>query len=205
MRYGYVKISTIDKGEKRQIEALFNSGVKNENIYIDKMIGRNNDRPAWDSLMEITTANDVIVITELDRLGRSINVMNESYKLLMEKDVYLEVIENELLSTFKNHDLELVQPLVLEILSYFAIKEREKKAEKQKVAYDSMEKDAKGRRLSNKTNKPLGRPSKVDNLTDEQDESIILWIDGKLSITDCIKITKLSRSTLFKFKKDLAN
>lgn len=98
---------------------------------------------------------------------------------------------------------ELLQPLVLSVLSYFAEKELETKKERQAGAYEALPVDEKGRKISIKKNKVVGRPSKQEGLTQQQKRYIEAWIAGNIKTKDCIKATGIGKTTLFYIKKNL--
>ena len=80
-------------------------------------------------------------------------------------------------------------------------KEREKLLIRQREAYEQLEVDSKGRKISKKKNKVLGRPNKIENLTTEQKRYIKAWIDGSIKISDCIKNTGIKKTSLYTIKK----
>ncbi len=89
MIYGYVRVSTKAQNEERQIAALKNEGVTIENIFIDKESGKDFNRNAWQKLMAKLIVGDVIVIKELDRMGRNNNEIKENFELIKNKVCYL--------------------------------------------------------------------------------------------------------------------
>ena len=195
MIYGYVRVSSKTQNEERQIAALKNEGVATENIFIDKESGKDFNRNAWQKLMAKLIVGDVIVIKELDRMGRNNNEIKENFELIKNKGCYLEFLENPLLSTKGKSqvEIELIQPLVLHLFGYLAEKEREQ-----------LEVDSKGRKISKKKNKVLGRPNKIENLTTEQKRYIKAWIDGSIKISDCIKNTGIKKTSLYTIKKSFS-
>ncbi|RXZ68607.1 recombinase family protein [Fusobacterium necrophorum] len=203
MIYGYIRISSKTQSEDRQIIALKHRGIDIENIFIDKESGKNFNRTAWQSLMAKLVVGDIIVIKELDRMGRNNKEIKENFELIKNKGCFLEFLENPLLSTRNKSqiEIELIQPLILHLLGYFAEKERDKIVARQKEGYDSLDTDEKGRKISKKKNKVVGRPSKIENLSLEQKRYIEAWIQGNIKISDCIKNTKIGKTSLFKIKK----
>lgn len=203
MIYGYIRVSSKTQNEERQIAALKNEGVAIENIFIDKESGKDFNRSAWQKLMAKLVIGDIIVIKELDRMGRNNNEIKENFELIKNKGCYLEFLENPLLSTKGKSkvEIELIQPLVLHLFGYLAEKEREKILVRQREAYEQLETDAKGRKISKKKNKVIGRPNKIENLTTEQKRYIKAWIDGSIKISDCIKNTGIKKTSLYKIKK----
>ena len=208
MKYGYIRVSSKTQDEERQIQALFSYGVSRENIFIDKASGKNFiDRENWEKLMAKVIVNDIIVIKELDRLGRNNNEIKDTFGLLKNKRVFLEFIEQPILNTANKSELEmeLLHPIILHLLGYFAEKERVKIRQRQREAYNVLETDKKGRKISRKKGKVVGRPNKIENLTTEQKRYIKAWIDKSIKLRDCIKLTGLSSATLYRIKQNMRN
>ena len=208
MKYGYLRVSTNTQDETRQREALKKYGVLEENIYLDKASGKNFiDRTEWQKLLVKVIIGDIIVIKELDRLGRNNAEIKETFILLKNKGVYLEFLDQPLLNTTNKSqiEIELVQPIILHLLGYFAEKEREKIRARQKEAYDSLEKDSKGRKISRKKNKVVGRPNKIEKILQDNGEIIKLWIEKKITTKKTLEILNISRSSLFRIKNEINN
>ena len=208
MKYGYLRVSTNTQDETRQREALKKYGVLEENIYLDKASGKNFiDRTEWQKLLVKVIIGDIIVIKELDRLGRNNAEIKETFILLKNKGVYLEFLDQPLLNTTNKSqiEIELVQPIILHLLGYFAEKEREKIRTRQKEAYDSLEKDSKGRKISRKKNKVVGRPNKIEKILQDNSEIIKLWIEKKITTKKTLEILNISRSSLFRIKTEINN
>lgn len=208
MKYGYIRVSSKTQDEERQIQALFSYGVSRENIFIDKASGKNFiDRENWEKLMAKVIVNDIIVIKELDRLGRNNNEIKDTFELLKNKRVFLEFIEQPILNTANKSklEMELLHPIILHLLGYFAEKERVKIRQRQREAYNVLETDKKGRKISRKKGKVVGRPNKIENLTTEQKRYIKAWIDKSIKLRDCIKLTGLSSATLYRIKQNMGN
>ena len=206
MKYGYLRVSTNTQDETRQREALKKYGVLEENMYLDKASGKNFiDRTEWQKLLVKVIIGDIIVIKELDRLGRNNAEIKETFILLKNKGVYLEFLDQPLLNTTNKSqiEIELVQPIILHLLGYFAEKEREKIKIRQKEAYDSLEKDSKGRKISRKKNKVVGRPNKIEKILQDNGEIIKLWIEKKITTKKTLEILNISRSSLFRIKNDI--
>ncbi len=208
MKYGYIRVSSKTQDEERQVQALFSYGVSRENIFIDKASGKNFiNRENWEKLMAKVIVNDIIVIKELDRLGRNNNEIKDTFELLKNKRVFLEFIEQPILNTANKSELEmeLLHPIILHLLGYFAEKERVKIRQRQREAYNVLETDKKGRKISRKKGKIVGRPNKIENLTTEQKRYVKAWIDKSIKLRDCIKLTGLSSATLYRIKQNMGN
>ena len=206
MRYGYIRVSTKEQDETRQILAITNAGVAVENIFIDKSTGTTFiGREQWLKLLAKVVIGDIIVIKELDRLGRNSQEVKEAFELVNKKGVFLEFLEQPLLNTFGKSDIEreLIQPLILHLLGYWAEKENEKRKLRQTEAYAALPVDEKGRKISRKTKKVLGRTNLYENLTSVQRRQIKAWLNKNISTKDCLELMKISRRSLYNLKKKL--
>lgn len=128
MTYGYIRVSTKDQNEHRQIIALADAGVPSENIVLDKQSGKDFDRPGYRRLCKKIKPGDTLFIKSIDRLGRNYNEILEQWRYLTkEKKVAIVVLDMPLLDTRKGKDLtgELIADIVLQLLSYVAQTERE--------------------------------------------------------------------------------
>lgn len=213
MRYGYARVSTREQDEARQVEALQRAGV--QEIIIEKASGKNFiDRTEWQKLMARVVVDDVIVVKSLDRLGRNNEEIKKTFEVLAKKQVYLEFIDNEILNTRAITEADkmskkLIQPIILHLLGFFAEREREMIRERQAEAYKQLEVDEKGRKLSNKkkdkhgNKKICGRPNIFENLTKKQKDVINRWILKAIKTDECVALTGIGRSTLFRIKKQM--
>ena len=166
-RLGYARVSTKEQVLDRQLKLLREAGISEDNIYIDKITGRTLERPKWKELLADLIMGDTLIVTELDRLGRSKKDILNTFRLLEAKGVYIEILNMPLLNTNNENEFvkELLQPTALNLLAYFAEKEVEVKKERQTGAYEALPTDKKGRKISVKKNKVVGRPNKQENLT----------------------------------------
>lgn len=206
-KLGYARVSTKEQVLDRQLKLLREAGVSEENIYIDKITGRTLERPKWKELLADLIVGDILIVTELDRLGRNKKDILNTFKLLEAKGVYIEILNMPLLNTNNENEFvkEILQPTALNLLAYFAEKEVEVKKERQAGAYEALPVDEKGRKISVKKNKVIGRPNKQENLTPEQKRYIDAWIAGNIKTKDCIKATGIGKTTLYSIKKLMNN
>lgn len=207
-KLGYARVSTNEQSEARQIDILKQAGVFEEDIYIEKASGKNFiGRTEWTKLLAACVVGDTIVITELDRLGRNKIEIKETFELIQKKGVNLEILNMPLLNTGISNPLvaDLIRPIVLELLGYIAEEERKTILKRQREGYNSLEKDSKGRYISKKTGKPVGRKNAFENMTKEQEKYIKLWVEKRITTEECIKFTTFSRSTIFRLKKIILN
>lgn len=127
--YGYVRVSTKEQNEGRQLLALLESGVHEENILIDRQSGKDFNRPQYQRLLKIMESGDTLFIKSIDRLGRNYEEIMDQWRVITkELQVSVVVLDMPLLDTRqKERDLTgiFIADLVLQILSYVAQTERE--------------------------------------------------------------------------------
>ena len=126
--YGYIRVSSRDQNEDRQLIALHGRGVKDDCIYIDKKSGKDFNRPQYKKLMKKLKPGDLLMIQSIDRLGRNYEEVQNQWRVLTkEKEVDICVIDMPLLDTRQGKDLmgTFIADLVLQILSFVAQNERE--------------------------------------------------------------------------------
>lgn len=134
--YGYVRVSTKDQFEDRQIAALEETNINFKKIYIDKQSGKDFERPQYKKLIKNLNEGDIVFIKSIDRLGRNYDEIIEQWQLITKKKkADIVIIDMPLLDT-RNKDVGLtgkfVADLVLQILSYVAQTERESIKQRQK-------------------------------------------------------------------------
>ena len=128
MEYGYVRVSTREQNEQRQMIALREFGILERHIFLDKQSGKDFERPNYKKLMRRLKNGDTLVIKSIDRLGRNYDEILEQWRIITkEKQVYIVVLDMPLLDTKQNRDLTgtLIADIVLQLLSYVAQTERE--------------------------------------------------------------------------------
>lgn len=125
--YGYVRVSSRDQNEDRQLITMREMQVPEENIYIDKQSGKDFNRPQYKRLLRKVKPDDIIYIKSIDRLGRNYGEILEQWKLITkDKRVDLYVIDMPILDTRREKNLlgTFISDLVLTLLSYVAENER---------------------------------------------------------------------------------
>lgn len=205
MLYGYARVSSKDQNLDRQIALLIENGVEERNIFREKKSGKNfQDREEYQKLLNVLNVGDTIILTELDRLGRNMQEIEKEYqRLVVGRGCNLKFLKEDFLSTTHSEDnpiyKEVVQPILLKLMGYMAQQEREKTLQRQRDAYNNMEKDEKGR-LITKAGKVIGRQAKFESLKEDEKKLIKDWINGKISCLRVSKILTISRPTLYKIK-----
>ena len=128
MQYGYVRVSSKDQNEARQIQAMLEFGVRQDIIYADKQSGKDFDRPRYKKLIRRLKKGDTLVVKSIDRLGRNYDEIIEQWRIITkEKQADIVVLDMPLLDTRQGRDLTgtLIADIVLQLLSYVAQTERE--------------------------------------------------------------------------------
>lgn len=142
--YGYARVSSKDQNEARQIIALSQFPVKKENIYIDKFSGKDFDRPKYSELIKILKEQDILVIKEIDRLGRNYEEILEQWRVITKEiKADIVVLDMPLLDTRtrkENLTGTFIADLVLQILSYVAETERQSIKQRQREGIEAAKK-----------------------------------------------------------------
>ena len=126
--YGYIRVSTKEQNEDRQVDALKAYEIPQKNVFMDKQSGKDFERPAYQQLIRKLKKGDVLIIKSIDRLGRNYDEIIEQWRVITKQVVAdIVVIDMPLLDTRVGKDLtgKFVADLVLQILSYVAQTERE--------------------------------------------------------------------------------
>lgn len=126
--YGYVRVSSWDQNEERQIDAMKGAGIAEDHLFKDKKSGKDFDRPQYKKMMKKLRKGDVLYILSVDRLGRNYKeILHQWYLLTKKKEVYIVVLDMPLLDTRRGGDLmsTFIADIVLQILSFVAQNERE--------------------------------------------------------------------------------
>ncbi|MGN1416890.1 MAG: recombinase family protein [Oscillospiraceae bacterium] len=125
--YAYIRVSSRDQNEDRQLIAMKEYGIAPKMIYMDKQSGKDFERPGYLRLMKKIKPGDTIVIKSIDRLGRNYSEILEQWRFITkEKKVSIVVLDMPILDTGKENDLTrtLISDIVLQLLSYVAETER---------------------------------------------------------------------------------
>ena len=128
MTYGYVRVSTKDQNEARQMLAMHQLGISDKYIFVDRQSGKDFNRPQYRKLMRKLKKGDTLVVKSIDRLGRNYDEILEQWRIITrEIEAYIVVLDMPLLDTRRGRDLigTLIADIVLQLLSYVAQTERE--------------------------------------------------------------------------------
>ena len=187
--YGYVRVSSLDQNEDRQIIELQKKNIPEKNIYMDKLSGKNFERPAYKRLFKKLKQGDLLYIMSIDRLGRNYVEIQEQWRILTkEKGIDIVVLDMPLLDTRTGKDLmgTFISDLVLQLLSFVAQNEREniRKRQEQGIAA------AKARGVR------FGRPE--IKIPDSFTDIINQWERKEISIKSALELCNMSESTFYR-------
>lgn len=187
--YGYVRVSSTDQNEDRQMLDMANLNIKKENIYIDKQSGKDFDRPNYKKLLKKLKKEDLLYVKSIDRLGRNYRDIQEQWRVLTKiKEVDIVVIDMPLLDTRTYRDLmgTFIADLVLQVLSFVAENERENIRKRQEE----------GIRAAKLRGVEFGRP--VKNIPENFSELIKEWENGKIEADDVAYECGMSIATFYR-------
>lgn len=125
--YGYIRVSTREQNEDRQVIALHEVGVPEKNIYMDKQSGKDFNRPQYKKLLRKMKKDDLLCIKSIDRLGRNYEEILAQWRILTkDKGIDIMVLDMPLLDTRRGKDLmgTFLSDIVLQVLSFVAENER---------------------------------------------------------------------------------
>ena len=186
--FGYARTSTREQNEDRQLIALKEMGVPEKNIFLDKLSGKNFDRPQYKKLVRKLDGNSVLYIKSIDRLGRSYRDLSEQWRIITkEKGADVVVIDMPILDTRREKNLlgTFISDLILALLSYVA--ESEYRTIHQRQAEGIAAAKARGFKF--------GRPPKP--LPENFHEVYQKWKTGKLSVAEAARQCNMPRSTFY--------
>ena len=190
--YAYIRVSSRDQNEDRQMIAMEEFGIEPKNIYMDKQSGKDFSRPGYMRLLGKLRPGDTIVVKGIDRLGRNYNEILEQWRLLTkDKRVEIIVLDMPLLNTRQGKDLTgvVIADIVLQLLSYVAQTEREFTRQRQ----------AEGIAAAKSRGVRFGRPKleRPENFPEVRDK----WVSGMLTAERASELLGISRSTFFKWTR----
>lgn len=186
--YGYVRVSTQVQNEARQLTAMREFGVPEENIIIEKQSGKDFRRPRYQSLVGALRTEDVLVVKSIDRLGRNYTEILEQWSVITKKrKAAIVVLDMPLLDTRQGRDLTstLISDIVLQLLSYVAQAERENIRQRQAEGIAAAK--AKGVHFGPQ---PRKMPDNFDSLR-------LAWRDKKISLRAAAEACGVPRSTFY--------
>lgn len=192
--YCYVRVSSKDQHEDRQLITMNEYGIPKRNFYIDKQSGKDFDRPKYRKLVRKLKKDDLLYIKSIDRLGRNYAEILEQWQFLTkEKEVDICVIDMPLLDTRRGKDLigTFLSDIVLQVLSFVAENERQNIRQRQ----------AEGIAAAKAKGVKFGRPQSP--LPEHFEEVFLQWKNGEISGKKAASLLGMPASTFLYKAKNL--
>lgn len=189
-RYAYIRVSSKEQNWNRQIDRIKEYKIPEQNIFYEKISGKDFRRREYSKLKKKLQAGDTLIITGLDRLGRNYREIKEEWQSLTKKQVRIKVLDMPILESTEQNDLvrNFVSQIVLEILSFVAEQERINIKERQREGIEA----AKRRGIR------FGRPPKeITQIA----EVIRQYQSKEVSLDKICADCQISRATFYRLKK----
>ncbi|MEG1930720.1 MAG: recombinase family protein [Anaerovorax sp.] len=192
-KYGYIRVSSKDQNEDRQLIAMKENEVPDRNIYMDKQSGKDFERPAYQKMMKKLKKGDCLFVKSIDRLGRNYKDIVEQWRIISkEMGADIVILDMPLLDTRKSKDLmgAFISDIVLQLLSFVAENERENIRRRQAEGIAAAK--IRGVRFGNQA---IAMPKNFNRLYES-------WKNKELTISEFALICKIAPSTLYKKIKE---
>lgn len=187
--YGYVRVSSRDQNEDRQLDALRGMEIEERNIFIDQQSGKDFERPQYKRLVRKVRREDLICIKSIDRLGRNYTEIQEQWRYLTkEKGADIVVLDMPLLDTRRGKDLmgTFLSDIVLQVLSFAA--ENERTNIRQRQAEGIAAAKARGVRF--------GRPQII--MPEYFGKTVRSWERKEITVEEAVRRCGVSESTFYR-------
>jgi len=192
--YGYVRVSSTEQNEDRQIIAMRELNIPLVQIFTDKISGKDFERPAYKTLIEKLSSGDLIYIKSIDRLGRNYDEIQNQWRVLTkERGIDIAVIDMPVLDTRNGKDLmgTFLSDIVLQVLSFVAQNERETTQKRQAEGIAAAK--ARGVRFG----RPIKKPPENFAILVQQ------WERGELHIQELLTLLGFSEATFYRRLREM--
>lgn len=192
--YAYIRVSSTDQNEARQLQAVEELNIPSANIYMDKQSGRDFNRKSYQEMLQILRKGDLLYILSIDRLGRNYKEIQNQWRYLTGKlGIDICVIDMPLLDTRQYKDLlgTFIADIVLQILSFVAESERDNIKKRQ----------AQGIQAAKANGIRFGRPEA--QLPDDFLKLVKKWRARRLPLTYILKVCSISKSTFYRRLREM--
>lgn len=191
-KFGYVRVSSKEQNEARQMETMKKEGISERDIFIDKASGKDFDRTKYQLLKQMIREGDTVVFDSITRMGRNMNDTMKEYEWFVENGVQLRFIKEPMINTSNEQDdimKQAIQKIILTLLTAFAEKEREEIKTRQ----------AEGIAVAKAQGKHLGRPR--TEITNEFIGIYSIWKSGEITAVDAMKRLDMTKPTFYRLVK----
>ncbi|KAA0958131.1 recombinase family protein [Planococcus kocurii] len=193
-KFGYIRVSSKDQNEGRQLEAMKKMGINGRDIYLDKQSGKNFERANYQLLKRVIRKGDILYIHSLDRFGRNKEeILQEWNDLTKNIEADIVVLDMPLLDTtqYKDSMGTFIADLVLQILSWMAEEERERIRKRQREGID----------LALQNGIQFGRSPVL--VSDEFKEVYRKWKAKELTAVEAMQEAEVKKTSFYKLVKAL--
>lgn len=192
--YGYVRVSTQEQNERRQVLSMQSAGVEKGRLYVEKASGKSMDRPEWERLMATLQDGDTLVVDELSRMGRTYEGVTEAWRELRRRGVSIRVLDAEFLCTEHMDAMgdmgRAVEDMLLALMAYMADHERK----------EILRRQAEGIRVAKASGRYRGRSRQV--VEPEMATVASERLRAGESMASVARFLGVHRNTLAKMMKD---
>lgn len=189
-RYAYLRVSSTDQKEDRQLEAIRACGIVKKNIFLDKQSGKDFNRPQYIKMCGKIAEGDVLYIKSIDRLGRNYEEIQEQWRVITKvKKADIVVLDMPLLDTRRGKDLigTFLADVVLQLLSFCAENERNYIRQRQREGIDA----------AKKRGVQFGRPPIV--LPDNFEQICSKWANHEIGTMSAAKLCNMAKTTFYRY------
>lgn len=186
--FGYIRVSSKDQNEDRQLKEMLELGIGERDIFLDKLSGKDFNRPQYQALKHCLREGDLLYIKSIDRFGRNSKEIKREWEDIVQNiKADIKVLDMPLLDTTQYKDLigNFVSDLVLSVLSFVAEQERENIKQRQ----------AEGIAVAKLRGKKFGRP-KVE-INDRFIEVYKLWKQNEISAVNAMQLLDMKKTTFY--------
>ncbi|WP_150285122.1 recombinase family protein [Rummeliibacillus sp. TYF-LIM-RU47] len=198
--FAYIRVSSKEQNEARQLDAMKALGINDRDIYLDKASGKDTNRPQYQALKANVREGDTVVFESITRLSRNMDDVKNEYKWFVDKGVLLRFIKEPMLDSKADAQGVIdraMADIILTLLAAFSQQEREQIRDRQRAGIEA----------AKKRGKHLGRPKKsyaTMSAAERQDfaQQYNAWKAGKQTAVETFNRLELTKTTFYKIVKE---
>lgn len=200
-KFAYIRVSSKDQNEDRQIDTMLALGVNERDLFIDKASGKNTDRPRYQAMKAVLRPGDTVIFDSITRMSRNMDDTKKEFEWFVSEGIALEFIQEPMLNTAGKDGDDVLQraisDIILTLLAAFAEKEREDTRIRQREGIDAAQ----------RRGKHLGRPRiSYDTLSKVQQTTFIneykRWKAKEQTAVQTFDNLEMTKSTFYKVVKE---
>ncbi|HDR7488743.1 TPA: recombinase family protein [Bacillus pacificus] len=191
--FGYIRVSSKDQNEARQIETMKKHGINERDLFIDKLSGENFDRPQYQLLKQMVREGDTVVFDSITRMGRNMNDTMKEYEWFVENGINLCFVKEPMIDTnTSSNDVmkQAIKKIILTMLTAFAEKERNEIKERQ----------AEGIKIAQDNGVKFGRPTL--EIPNDWELHYKKWKAGEIKSIEFREAMEMSKTTFYRKVKE---